>query len=193
MDSSFFLYFKLGWEHIVSADALDHQLFLLALVVPFTFRDRRNLFFLITSFTIGHCITLALSAQKVVAFSSYIIELLIPFTILVTALFQGLKSLRNPSQNQSQSLFGMAGFFGLIHGLGFANTLKSLLGREESLLVPLAGFNLGIEAGQLVVLSLLLLPGTAIHHFFPSASKYWMLAVSFLAAAGSASMIWDRI
>lgn len=193
MTDSFLLYLKLGWEHIVSADAIDHQLFLLALVVPFSFRDRRNLFFLITAFTIGHCITLALSAQKVISFSSYIIELLIPVTILITALFQGMKSFLDRPQQEPGSLYGMAGFFGLIHGLGFANTLKSLLGREESLLVPLAGFNLGIEAGQIAVLCLLLIPGTAIRHFVPAFARYWMIGVSILAIAGSAHMIWERI
>jgi hypothetical protein len=193
MTESFLLYLKLGWEHIVSADAIDHQLFLLALVVPFSFRDRRNLFILITSFTIGHCITLALSAQKLISFSSYWIELLIPVTILVTALFQGIRSVRNLPQQEINSLYGMAGFFGLIHGLGFANTLKSLLGREESLLVPLSGFNLGIEAGQIAVLCLLLIPGTAIRYFLPAFARYWMIGVSLLAIAGSTHMIWERI
>lgn len=188
------LYLKLGWEHIVSPDATDHILFLLALVVPFVFRDWKKILVLITAFTLGHCLTLALSSTGTIRFSSFWIELLIPCTIFLTAVFQLIRSVpESKSTLPLLSLYSMAGLFGLIHGLGFANTLKSMLGREQSILVPLAGFNLGIEFGQIAVLLLLLLVREGFRILFPGAEKAWLYSISTLAAIGSLWMIWDRI
>jgi hypothetical protein len=188
------LYFELGWEHIVSVDAFDHQLFLLALVSPFAASDYRKLLILISAFTLGHCLTLALSSTGTIRLSSYWIEILIPFTIFLTAFFQllQLKSSKESAQNLT-TLYSIAGLFGLIHGLGFANTLKSLLGREQSLLVPLAGFNIGIELGQIAVLAFLLFIRQLLQYFFPGKPTIWIWTVCLIAATGSIWMIWDRI
>lgn len=147
---NFSLFFRMGLDHILSPDALDHQLFLLSLVAGFTLRDIKPLLILITAFTIGHSITLAFCSSGHIRISSYFIELLIPFTILIS----GLMALRRPGVSASKMkwLYPAAGIFGLIHGMGFANTLKAMLGREQSLLLPLFGFNVGLELGQLVVI-----------------------------------------
>jgi len=194
MMENLILYLKLGWEHIVSLEATDHQLFLLALVAPFVAKDFKKILILITAFTIGHCLTLALSSSGTVRISSYWIEWLIPFTIFLTAGFRVLHSTTGKkTATDFNSLYSMAGLFGLVHGLGFANTLKSLLGREQSILVPLAGFNIGIELGQMAVLAILLMARQVFQSFFPDGTKVWVLAISFFAGAGSIWMMWERI
>jgi hypothetical protein len=191
---TFLLYLSLGWEHIVSPEATDHQLFLMAMIAPFSWRNGKRLLVLITAFTIGHSLTLAFSSTGSIRIPSYGVELLIPFTIFLTALFHGLKGGDPKTKGQGfQTLYNLAGLFGLIHGLGFANTLKALLGREESLLLPLAGFNLGIELGQILVLFLLLGIRAGLETFIPKITRFWPMAVPLIAGAGSLWMIWERV
>ena len=82
----FVFYFGLGWHHIISLDALDHQLFILALASVYTFKNIKQVLILVTAFTIGHSLTLALSVLDIIRFSSKWVEFLIPCTIFITAL-----------------------------------------------------------------------------------------------------------
>ena len=84
--NDFLFYLKLGWEHIISLDALDHQLFILVLVAAYSFKEWKSILILITAFTIGHSITLALSILDIIRLSSKLVEILIPITIFLTAL-----------------------------------------------------------------------------------------------------------
>lgn len=188
---NFILYFNLGWKHIISVDAFDHQLFLLALTASFTLRDFRKIVLLVTAFTVGHCMTLALSATGTVQMSAYWIEILIPATIGMMAITNfGFISANTRRQNVSYLL---AILFGLVHGLGFANVLKSLLGREQSLFLPLFGFNIGIELGQIAVIFFLLALQTLLIRILKITSGHWAAFASGLALAGSVWMVWARI
>ena len=80
----FILYFQLGWNHIISLDALDHLLFIAALSCLYNLRDWRKVLILITSFTVGHSLTLALSSLNIIKFNNDWIEFLIPLTIVIT-------------------------------------------------------------------------------------------------------------
>jgi hypothetical protein len=131
-------------------------LFILSLVISQTWQSWRKLLVLVTSFTVGHCLTLALSSSGFFSVSTYWVELLIPFTIFSTAFYQWRKIQLIDFEQSEKILFYMAGFFGLIHGLGFAKTLHSILGKSQSIFIPLFGFNVGLEAGQLAFLMLLL-------------------------------------
>lgn len=190
---NFLLYLQMGWEHIVSPDATDHQLFLLCLLLPYSFRDFQKVLWLVTAFTLGHSLTLALSAQGSIAFSSYWIELLIPATILGTAVFQSPPfSSRQSSIASSSVLYSVAALFGLIHGLGFANTLRMMLGREESLTVPLLGFNLGLELGQLLVLGLILSFREVLNRVSGKGEKVWPWLVSLFSGGMAIWMMVER-
>ena len=150
--SEFALYFGLGKDHILDyMDGYDHILFVLALCAVYVIRDWKKILILITSFTIGHSVTLALATMNVVNFASETIEFLIPLTIFITA---GSNLYRNDSEIsklpvQINYLFAL--FFGLIHGLGFSNYLRALLGKNENILSPLFAFNVGLEFGQIIV------------------------------------------
>lgn len=145
-------FLRLGFDHIVSAGALDHLLFLLVLVAPFRARDWRTLLVVASAFTVGHSVTLALAVTDLVHAPTRLIEFLIPLTIVGAGL-QNLRGRETEVKAWTRPVF--AAGFGLIHGAGFATVLRELM--IESPAVPLLGFNLGIELGQVVVLSLALL------------------------------------
>ncbi len=152
--SDFGFYFSLGWEHIISWDALDHQLFILALAAIYLLKEWKQVLVLVTAFTIGHSLTLALTIFNVIHFPSNWIEFLIPCTIVLTAisnLFQ-----KNFTPRSIRINYFLALFFGLIHGMGFANKLRYILAKDQSIGWSLFGFNVGLEAGQIVVVIIVL-------------------------------------
>ena len=143
-------YLKLGMQHILDWAALDHILFIVAMICVYRIRDWKKIVIIVSSFTIAHTLSLALSIFNIVSVKSSIVEFLIVVTILIT-------SLENIFfKKWIKHRVYLSGFFGLIHGLGFSNYLKSLLGKTESILLPLFSFNLGVEIGQLILVIILL-------------------------------------
>lgn len=176
--TDFGFYFRLGWQHIMSLDALDHILFLMALAAVYAFPGWRRVLVLITAFTIGHSLTLALSTLQLLTLPSSLVEFLIPCTIVFTAvsnLFQKDKPPRNMGVN-----YFLALLFGLIHGLGFANTLRFILAGDQSLGWALFGFNIGLECGQIVIVFILLLTAQGATQGLKIPRRDWIL---FLSAA----------
>lgn len=160
--NEFVMYFQMGWQHIVAWEGTDHILFIAALCAIYMLRDWKKVLVLVTAFTVGHSITLALSVTDTVYVKSSLIEFLIPVTILITAFSNVIKKQTESSGIQLNYFF--AGFFGLIHGMGFSSYLKSLLGTQTNIIKPLLAFNLGLEFGQaLVVMAVLLLTGIIVN------------------------------
>jgi len=158
----FAMYFQIGWQHIIAWDGYDHILFIVALCAIYMLQDWRKVLVLVTAFTIGHSITLALSITNVININTGIIEFLIPVTIFITALFNVLRKQAQPQKIQLNYIFAL--FFGLIHGLGFSSYLKSMLGTQTNIIQPLLAFNLGLEFGQLlVVIGILLITGIIVN------------------------------
>jgi len=150
----FIFYFKIGWTHILSWDATDHIYFITALAVVYTFFDWKKVLLLVTAFTIGHAITLYLSALDLFRLDAAWVEFAIPCTIVVTSLSNLLVK---PAQSQNGVLqYALALGFGLIHGLGYANYIRMILARDQHLIWSLFSFNLGLEAGQILVVLLVL-------------------------------------
>jgi hypothetical protein len=176
--SDFSFYFRLGWAHIMSPDALDHILFLLALAAVYALADWRRLLVLVTAFTIGHSATLALSTLRLLALPTAVVEFLIPCTIVVTAVVN-LFRIARPVENM-RLRYLMAFLFGLIHGLGFANTLRFILAGDQSLGWALFGFNVGLEVGQILVVFMLLLVAWIAMQGLKIQRRDWVL---FLSAA----------
>lgn len=141
---------QLGVRHILDVNALDHVIFLIALAAIYRFRDARNVLWVVTAFTIGHSITLALAVTGVLALPTPLIEFLIPVTIVITGIENLVVSGRTGVARFGRYRPVLAGAFGLVHGAGFANYLKSLF--VDDLAAPLLGFNIGIELGQIAVL-----------------------------------------
>ena len=173
---NFTFYFGIGWEHIISLDALDHLLFILVLSAIYLVENWKKVLILVTAFTIGHSVTLVLSTLDIIRFNSAWVEFLIPLTIVITALTNLLKPGFSPARLRVN--YFLALFFGLIHGMGFANTIRFMLSKSQDLLVPLLGFNLGLEAGQIVVVTLILLLAWALVTRLRLPRQYWVLGLS---------------
>ncbi|MGI4761465.1 MAG: HupE/UreJ family protein [Janthinobacterium lividum] len=222
--SVFTTYLQLGFLHICSWQATDHLTFLLALCAPYVLADWRRVVALVTSFTVGHSITLALATlgdvwmnssikeyvnyiDLIIHFSSVgnyignilpggsIVEALIPITIILTALVnmkQASPALAQPSRCEAPVLWAapnaLAAVFGLIHGLGFSNYLRELLGNQSRPVAELLSFNLGVELGQLLVVSGILLLGFVLLRVVGVARRDWILTVSG-AALGVATLL----
>ena len=173
--NDFELFIKTGLWHIADITAYDHIIFVIALCASYYITDWRKVLILITAFTIGHTITLALSVLNIVVFPVAIIELLIPITIILTSIF-------NINEQNKLTLpalkYGLALFFGFIHGCGFSNYLKTLLGHDESVWFQLLSFNIGIEIGQLLIVSFSLLLTYIVTQLFHVEQSKWKIFIS---------------
>ena len=187
----FIFYLKLGWEHIISLDALDHQLFVLVLVAVYSFGDWKKILVLVTAFTIGHSITLALSTLDIIMISSDWVEFLIPLTIVITA-FDNIIFKGNQSKLMRINYF-LALFFGMIHGMGFANTARMMLAKEQNLFTPLLGFNIGLELGQIVVVIAFLMLLFVVIKIFRVHKKDWIMFISSGVFALALKMTLERL
>jgi len=185
--SSFALYFQLGLEHILDFNGYDHILFVIALCAVFYWHHWKKVLILVTAFTLGHSITLALASLHIISFQPEIIEFLIPVTIFVTALSNVLRK----KSDFSWLNYGYAAFFGLIHGLGFSNYLQSLLGKEVNILDKLLAFNLGLEIGQIVIVALFFLVSWIVTSFIRFRQTYWSSLVSFFVLILSVYLIYN--
>jgi HupE / UreJ protein len=192
--SEFQLYFMLGKEHILDyANGYDHILFVLALCVMHLMRDWKKLLVLITAFTIGHSITLALSTLEIVSVNPELIEFLIPLTIFITAVSIIFKREENDTTLSLRLSYAYALFFGLIHGLGFSNYLKSILGKDESIIKQLLAFNIGLEFGQIIIIAIVLFASFIIIEFMKRSTKEKKIILSAVIAFIALRLMKDKI
>ena len=177
--SEFWIFFEKGLRHILDIFAYDHILFLIALSVPYTFKDWKKLLLLITFFTVGHTLALLLSVFGVIIVKGNLVAFLIPISILILALFN-LFTAGKSSKQSGISVIGFITFsFGIIHGLGFATYFKPLAGSSsQSKLLPLTEFSLGIESSQIIVVFIVLILSYIVQTFFRFSKRDWILVMS---------------
>jgi hypothetical protein len=190
--STFKVYFELGYDHIMDVMGYDHILFIISLAAIYLLKDWRKVLWLVTAFTIGHSITLALSTLNYVIVKGAYIEFLIPVTILITAfanLFKSERSLKYVSKIQINYIF--ASLFGLIHGLGFSNYLKALLGKNNNIVYELLAFNVGLEAGQIVIVAAFLLISFIFIDLFGVKRRDWVLIISSIIIGLSLTLMME--
>ena len=190
--NDFVLYFKMGLKNVLDFSAFDHILFLIVLAVVFNFKQWRKVMWLVTLFTIGHSITLALSAYEVLKIRMDLIEFLIPLTIIITAIINILIAKKSPTGKENINLV-FALIFGLIHGLGFSNYFKMMVGKEEDKLIPLVEFALGIEASQIIIVFGILILGTTLQNLFRVSRRDWILVCSSIVIGFSCPIMIERI
>ncbi len=195
MQSSFWTYLKMGQQHIADWEAYDHMLFLIALCAIFSIKHWKPLLLLVTGFTIGHSLTLALAGLDIIRFPRDIIELLIPITIIVTACYNIRRGPMEKHENLSIGHYVLAVGFGLIHGMGFSNFLRSMRmpGEDSSMIEQLLAFNIGIEIGQLfIVVGILTFSGIAID-LFGSSRRLWNRILSIGAILVSLYLLYGIV
>lgn len=191
-------YFQLGLEHITDVNGYDHILFLIALCAAYRWSDWKRILILVTAFTLGHSLTLALAVLDVIPVNGDVIEFLIPLTIFITAganLYQ-VRNAPSPALPQGVGNSAVLGYalamgFGLIHGMGFSNFLRSLLG--DDLLLPLFAFNVGLEAGQLIIVAGIFAVQWAAVRTNGLTLRWWTVGLSMLAAVVSVALMAERI
>jgi hypothetical protein len=175
----FWIYFQIGLKHVLDIHAYDHVLFLIALTIPYSFKDWKRVALLVTLFTIGHTMALMLSVFGIVAIKVNVVEFMIPVTILITALFNLFTAGKSGKKESINLVFFTTLFFGIIHGLGFSNYFKSILGGDTaSKVLPLAEFALGIEAAQIIVVFVLLIISYLVQTVFRFSKRDWTLVMS---------------
>ncbi len=174
----FKFYLKLGFEHIANLNAYDHILFLVVLCAVYKMNQWRNILILITAFTIGHSITLFLVSLDYFTISSPVIKLLIPITILITSLQNVINSKQLKNFSRMGRNYFMALFFGFIHGMDFSNYFKALIMSPEEIFIPLLGFNIGIELGQLLIVLFIVLIGIIFLNILKVKHSKWNFFIS---------------
>jgi len=177
--SEFWIYFEKGLRHILNLWAYDHILFLIALTIPYAFKDWKRLLLLVTIFTVGHTLALLLSVFGMVIIKVNLVEFLIPITILIIAIFN-LFTAGKSSKQESISIIGFVTlFFGIIHGLSFAEYFKTIVGGSpQSKLLPLSEYSLGIETSQIIVVFIVLILSYIVQTFFRFSKRDWTLVMS---------------
>lgn len=188
----FILYFKMGLNHVLDFKAYDHILFLIVLAVVFSFNQWEKVLWLVTLFTVGHSITLALSAYGILNVNMKLIEFLIPVTIFITGAINVFTAKKSSLGKENINLI-FALLFGLIHGLGFSNYFKMMVARGEDKLLPLLEFALGIEAAQIIIVLGILIIGTLLQNFFRVTRRDWILVCSSIVIGFAIQMMLDRV
>ena len=188
--NDFRFYFRLGWEHIISPDALDHILFIAALAAIYLLKDWKQVLILITAFTLGHTITLVLSSKEWLKVNSETIEFLIPCTIAITAFANLFQKHFTPKAVRIN--YFLALFFGLIHGLAFANLLRLLLATNQSFAASMFSFSVGLEAGQILVVLLILLLSQVLVGALKVERRHWVIFLSAAVFSLSVQMALQR-
>lgn len=178
MLENFWFNVEYGINHVLDINAYDHVLFLIALTVPYLFKDWKRVLLLVSLFTLGHTLSLVLAGYNVVSVNGKLVEFLIPVSILVVALFNVFTAGKGAQKEKVGVLFLSTLFFGLIHGLGFAREFHMLLGDSDNKLVLLLEFALGIELAQVIIVFMVLFLGYIVQTIFRFTRRDWIMVIS---------------
>jgi hypothetical protein len=192
--SEFELYFVLGKDHILDyVNGYDHILFVVALCAVYVMKDWKQILILVTAFTVGHSVTLALATLNMIKVSAAWIEFLIPLTILATAVSNLFRKEQGLARNRIQITYLLALLFGLIHGMGFSNYLKALLGKDQGIVLQLFAFNIGLEVGQIIIVGIFLVVSFIAVNLAGADRRDWRMVISSGVAGIALMLMKDRI
>ncbi len=192
--SEFQLYFLLGKDHILDyANGYDHILFVVALCAIYVVRDWKKILILVTAFTIGHSTTLALAIFNIISINASLIEFLIPLTIFITAISNLFLRETSLSQGRLQVNYVLALSFGLIHGMGFSNYLRALLGKDHRIVTQLFAFNIGLEFGQIIIVGIFLAVSFIAIDVAKANRRDWKIVLSSAIGGIALILIKDRL
>ena len=191
--NEFGFYVKQGVDHITDPKGIDHMLFIITLCAVYRLDQWKRILILVTAFTVGHTVTLALSAQDVISVNQTLVETLIPVTILLTSVFNIMQSGERTAKVSLNYLLALC--FGLIHGMGFSNFFRAMMMgiADGPITVPLLGFNLGIELGQLMIVIVFLSFLVLFTKVFKVTHREWNLYISGAGGGLAVKMIIDAL
>jgi hypothetical protein len=190
--SDFILWAKIGIEHITDWQGADHLLFIVITAGFYSLSDWKKSLWLSLAFTLGHSITLVLSTYDLISLPTTLIEVLIPITILLAVVLRIFET-TNILHTSQRYLFSTIVLFGCIHGMGFSNMLKSMLGKEMNILNPLLAFNIGLEFGQILILSFVIILGHLVQNILNYSRSIWNWSIIVLVGISSLYLFFDRL
>ena len=173
----FEFYLRIGFQHIADLAAYDHILFLIVLCAIYKLEQWRNVLILITAFTLGHSLTLILVSLDAFSVSSRIVKFLIPMTILITSIHNVI-STENERFSKIKRNYAIALLFGMIHGMDFSNYFRALIMDNSEIIIPLFGFNVGIELGQILIVGIIVFVAYLFLRILGIKHREWNLFVS---------------
>ncbi|HET8753064.1 MAG TPA: HupE/UreJ family protein [Salinimicrobium sp.] len=191
--SQFWLYFNLGLTHVLDWRAYDHILFIAVLVAAYSFNEWKKIVWLVSLFTIGHTLSLALSTFNVVIVKSELVEFLIPLTILLTAIYNIFSAGKKPKNGKIRVLYFSTLFFGIIHGFGFSTYFKMISGNVSAKVLPLLEFALGIETAQVIIVLGVLILSFIFQNIFRFSQRDWILIISSIVIGFAIPMLAENI
>ncbi len=189
--NDFSFYFRFGWDHILTTDALDHMLFIAALAAIYMLRDWKQVIILVTAFTIGHSITLALTSLEILTLPIEWVEFFVPVTIMITAIFNLFQKNFTPRSVRLNYAFAL--FFGLIHGMAFASLLRIVLASDQNFALSMLSFSIGLELGQILVVIIILLLAQLFVKILGVNRRDWVIFVSAAVFSLALQMALERI
>ncbi|TWO31551.1 HupE/UreJ family protein [Seonamhaeicola sediminis] len=178
MLENFWFNVEYGINHVLDINGYDHVLFLMVLTVPYLFKDWKRVLLLISTFTLGHTLSLVLAAYGAVSINGQLVEFLIPITILIVALFNVFTAGKGAQKEKVGVLFLSTLFFGLIHGLGFAREFHIFSGDSDNKFLLLLEFALGIEIAQIIIVFVVLFLGYMGQTIFRFSKRDWVMVIS---------------
>lgn len=190
--SEFQVYFAEGRDHILDYRfGYDHILFVVALCSLYVVRDWKQILILVTAFTIGHTLTLALASLGIIPVNEELVEFLIPLTIFIAAVSNLFKDEETIHQRNIHINYIYALIFGLIHGLGFSNYFRAILGKDRSIISQLLAFNIGLEFGQIIIVGIFLSAAFLFVDLFGVNRRDWKMVISSAIAGISLVLMKD--
>ncbi len=187
-------YLKLGIDHILDPNGYDHILFVTVLCALYKPDQWKKLIILVTAFTLGHSLTLALSSLDILSINPMFVEILIPITIIITGIYN-IINVRMQTNGGSQLKWNylLALAFGLIHGLGFSNYFKAILGRDNDIISPLFAFNLGVESGQILIVGIIMALSFFFINIMKLNKKIWTTTVSVIGILLAGTLLIEKL
>ncbi|MEZ4855169.1 MAG: HupE/UreJ family protein [Gelidibacter sp.] len=192
MLDNFWFNVQYGIHHVLDINAYDHILFLIVLTVPYLFKDWKRVLLLVSTFTLGHTLSLVLAVYGVISVNAKLVEFLIPVTIMVVALYNVFTAGKKAQNEKVGILFFSTLFFGLVHGLGFAREFKMFVGNANNKLITLLEFALGIEISQVIIVFVMLFLGFICQTVFRFNRRDWVMVISAIVVGLAIPMLLQR-
>jgi len=192
MLDNFWFNVQYGIHHVLDINAYDHILFLIVLTVPYLFKDWKRVLLLVSTFTLGHTLSLVLAVYGVISVNAKLVEFLIPVTIMVVALYNVFTAGKKTQNEKVGILFFSTLFFGLVHGLGFAREFKMFVGNADNKLITLLEFALGIEMSQVIIVFVMLFLGFICQTVFRFNRRDWVMVISAIVVGLAIPMLLQR-
>lgn len=192
MLDNFWFNVQYGIHHVLDINAYDHILFLIVLTVPYLFKDWKRVLLLVSTFTLGHTLSLVLAVYGVISVNAKLVEFLIPVTIMVVALYNVFTAGKKAQNEKVGILFFSTLFFGLVHGLGFAREFKMFVGNADNKLITLLEFALGIEMSQVIIVFVMLFLGFICQTVFRFNRRDWVMVISAIVVGLAIPMLLQR-